>query len=64
MHAAMECLDYDIGLQDTFWTGPGEGNWGRPANCADYFAAFQSDPAAVTRVIFPVKRQARILLRR
>ena len=47
VHAAtLECLDYDIGLQDTFWTGPGEGNWGRPASCADYFAAFQPDPAA------------------
>lgn len=40
------CLDHDIGLQDTFWTGPGEGNWGRPAKCADYFAASQSDPLA------------------
>ena len=46
VYAATECLDYDVGFQDTFWTGPGEGNWGRPANCADYFAAFQSDPAA------------------
>ena len=41
-----ECLDYNIGLQDTFWTGPGEGNWGRAAKCADYFAASQSDPLA------------------
>ena len=46
MYAETACLDYDVGFQDTFWTGPGEGNWGRPANCADYFAAFQPDPAA------------------
>ena len=46
MYADSACLDYDIGLQDTFWTGPGEGNWGRSANCSDYFAASQSDPAS------------------
>ena len=46
VYAATECLDYDVGFQDTFWTGPGEGNWGRAANCADYFAASQPDPAA------------------
>lgn len=45
MYADTACLDYDIGLQDTFWTGPGEGNWGRAANCTDYFKT-QSDPAS------------------
>jgi len=46
VQAAVECLDYDIGFQNTFWTGPGDGNWGRLGNCSDFLAADKPDPAA------------------
>ena len=42
---ALECLDYDIGFQDTFWTGPGDGNWGRKGTCSEYLTESQPDPA-------------------
>lgn len=38
-----DCVDYDVGFQGTFWTGPGLGNWGRPAD-GSAFLAGQSDP--------------------
>ena len=45
LHAAVVCMDHDIGLQNTFWTGPGIGNWGRPADCATFMTS-QADPEA------------------
>ena len=38
-------MNHDIGLQNTFWTGPGIGNWGRPADCATFMTS-QADPEA------------------
>ena len=45
LRAAVICMDHDIGLQNTFWTGPGIGNWGRPADCATFMTS-QADPEA------------------